>query len=65
MSLTGDIEFFSYGMFDVASLNCRERYQDHDKETLGSVIGNAQTIAETSFLKLSCTVLILKSTGQN
>ena len=33
-----DLEFFLYEMFDVESLNSRDRYQDHDKETFNAAM---------------------------
>lgn len=47
-----DIEFFLYEMFDVESLQSRERYQDHDKETFNAAIDTAQAVAERYFLPI-------------
>jgi butyryl-CoA dehydrogenase len=47
-----DIEFYLYEMFDVESLNTRERYQDHDKETFNAAIDIAQSVAEKYFLPI-------------
>jgi butyryl-CoA dehydrogenase len=47
-----DLEFFLYEMFDVESLNSRDRYQDHDKETFNAAMDTAQAIAEKHFLPI-------------
>ena len=47
-----DIEFMLYEFLDTASLNTRERYQDHDRHTFNEVISTAKTIAEKYFLPI-------------
>ncbi|MFT5452289.1 MAG: alkylation response protein AidB-like acyl-CoA dehydrogenase [Enterobacterales bacterium] len=47
-----DLEFYLYEMFDVESMTNREKYQDHDRETINGAIDTAQTIAEKYFLPI-------------
>ncbi|MEL7400817.1 MAG: acyl-CoA dehydrogenase N-terminal domain-containing protein, partial [Pseudomonadota bacterium] len=41
-----DLDFMLYELFDVESLNKRERYQDHNRETFDAAIETAKTVAE-------------------
>ncbi|MFT5520061.1 MAG: alkylation response protein AidB-like acyl-CoA dehydrogenase, partial [Enterobacterales bacterium] len=47
-----DLEFYLYEIFDVESMTNREKYQDHDRETINGAIDTAQTIAEKYFLPI-------------
>ena len=45
-----DLEFQLYEVFDVESTLTRERYADHNRETIDAAIDVAQAIAEKYFL---------------
>lgn len=47
-----DLDFMLYELFDVESLNKRERYQDHNRETFDAAIETAKTVAEKYFLPI-------------
>ena len=45
-----DLEFMLYEVFDVESSLTRERYSDHNRETIDAALDVAETIAEKYFL---------------
>jgi alkylation response protein AidB-like acyl-CoA dehydrogenase len=47
-----DLEFMLYELFDVESQLTRERYADHNRETINAAIDTAQTVAEKYFLPI-------------
>lgn len=47
-----DLEFMLYEVFDVESMLTRERYSDHNRETIDAAIDVAQAIAEKYFLPI-------------
>ena len=47
-----DLEFMLYEVFDVESTLTRERYSDHNKETIDAALDVAQAIAEKYFLPI-------------
>ena len=47
-----DLEFMLYEVFDVESMLTRERYVDHNRETIDAAIDIAQTVAEKYFLPI-------------
>ena len=47
-----DLEFMLYELFDSESLINRERYQDHDRQTITQAIDTAKTLAEKYFLPI-------------
>ena len=51
-----DLEFYLYEMFDVESLQDRERYQDHNRESFDAALDISEKIAEDYFLPIRKTV---------
>ena len=47
-----DLEFYLYEMFDVESLVNREKYQDHDRNTINGAMDTAQLIAEKYYIPI-------------
>ena len=47
-----DLEFMLYEMFDVESMAARERYADHNRETINAAIDTSQAIAEKYLLPI-------------
>lgn len=47
-----DLEFMLYELFDVESMTTRDRYSDHNRETINAALDIAQTVAETYFLPI-------------
>ena len=47
-----DLEFLLYELFDVESMSSRERYADHNRETINAALDTAQTVAEKYFLPI-------------
>lgn len=47
-----DLEFLLYEMFDVESMTSRERYADHNRETINASMDVAQAIAEKYLLPI-------------
>ena len=47
-----DLEFMIYELFDVESTLTRERYSDHNRETIDAALDVAQAIAEKYFLPI-------------
>jgi butyryl-CoA dehydrogenase len=45
-----DLEFMLYELFDVESMASRERYADHNRETIDAALDTAQAVAEKYFL---------------
>lgn len=47
-----DLEFMLYEFLDAESLNQRQRYADHNRETFTAAINTAKTVAEKYFLPI-------------
>ncbi len=47
-----DLEFMLYELFDVESQLSRERYADHNRETINAAMDTAQTVAEKYLLPI-------------
>jgi butyryl-CoA dehydrogenase len=47
-----DLEFLLYELFDVESMAQRERYADHNRETINAALDTSQAVAEKYFLPI-------------
>ena len=47
-----DLEFMLYELLDVESMSSRERYSDHNRETIDAALDTAQAVAEKYFLPI-------------